>query len=88
MPDPLVRALPLLRPALAPVDPGAGAGHEEPPVTVPVARTGGASRWPGAGAVAWVPVELLLASKGRCSCPPCVQSYVGERARGVLHLVR
>jgi hypothetical protein len=60
---------------------------EGSPVVVPVPRSE-AGWWPGDGDVAWVPAELLLAASGRCSCVPCVELYVAERARAALRVVR
>lgn len=45
------------------------------PVTVPVRRVPG-MQWPGDGDVAQVPVALLLAARGRCSCDDCCEGFV------------
>ena len=56
------------------------------PVTVPVPRTPGID-WPGGGDVAFVPAALMLAARGKCSCPPCVDGFVGLLRRSRLQAV-
>jgi hypothetical protein len=48
---------------------------DELPLTVPVPRFDGMS-WPGDDEVAQVPVALLLAARGRCSCDACCEGFV------------
>ncbi len=49
--------------------------HAQVPLTVPVPRTEGMD-WPGDGPVAQVPVALLLAARGQCSCDTCCEGFV------------
>jgi hypothetical protein len=50
--------------------------HEDDvPVTVPVPRFPGMD-WPGDDEVAHVPVALILAARGRCSCEACCDGFV------------
>ena len=53
--------------------------HDQVPMTVPVPRFEGMP-WPGEDDVAQVPVALLLAARGECSCDGCCE--------GFLHMVR
>ena len=55
------------------------------PVTVPVPRSEAAG-WPGEGEVALVPVALLLAARGQCSCASCVDGFVHLFRRGRLRV--
>jgi hypothetical protein len=55
-------------------------------VTVPLPRTTAPS-WPGSGEVAFVPAALMLAVRGRCSCPNCVDGFVRLLRRTRLHTV-
>lgn len=52
---------------------------EERLTTVPLPRFAGMD-WPGDDEVAHVPVALLLAARGECSCDACCERFV--------HLVR
>ena len=45
------------------------------PMTVPVERFPG-MQWPGDDEVVHVPVALLLAARGRCSCDDCCENFV------------
>ena len=54
--------------------------EDELPVTVPVPRFEGMS-WPGEDEVAHVPVALLLAARGRCSCDACCEGFVAMMRR-------
>lgn len=56
------------------------------PVTVAVPRYPGMT-WPGDDEVAQIPVALLLASRGRCSCPECVDGFVHMMRRSCLRAV-
>ena len=56
------------------------------PVTVPLPRVPGMD-WPGDEGVAFVPAVLLLAARGRCSCPDCVDGFVGLLRRTQLQAV-
>ena len=50
--------------------------HEDDvPMTVPVPRFPGMD-WPGDDEVAHVPVALILAARGRCSCESCCEGFV------------
>jgi hypothetical protein len=44
-------------------------------MTVPVPRFEGMD-WPGDSEVAQVPVALILAARGRCSCDSCCEGFV------------
>ena len=50
------------------------------PRTVPVPRFPGMD-WPGDDEVAQVPVALILAARGRCSCDPCCEGFVAMMRR-------
>ena len=52
-----------------------GAHDDELPLTVPIPRFEGMG-WPGEDEVAHVPVALLLASRGECSCDACCEGFV------------
>lgn len=57
------------------------------PVTVPVPRFSGLD-WPGGDdEVAQVPVALILAMRGRCSCPDCCDGFVALTRRARLRAV-
>lgn len=56
------------------------------PVTIPLPRTPGLD-WPGDGEVAFVPAALMLAARGRCSCPNCVDGFVRLLAKSRLRAV-
>lgn len=56
------------------------------PATVPVKRHPGMN-WPGEGEVAHVPVALILAARGRCSCPECCEGFVNLLRRTRLRAV-
>jgi hypothetical protein len=56
------------------------------PVTIPLPRTPDMD-WPGDGDVVQVPAALILASRGRCSCPPCTDGFVRMLARTRLRAV-
>jgi hypothetical protein len=49
--------------------------HDQVPMTVPVPRFEGMD-WPGDTEVAQVPVALLLAARGECSCESCCEAFV------------
>lgn len=49
--------------------------HDRVPMTVPVPRFEGMD-WPGDEEVAQVPVALLLAARGECSCDSCCEGFV------------
>lgn len=48
---------------------------DAPPMTVPVTRFPG-MQWPGDDEVVQVPVALLLAARGKCSCQECCEGFV------------
>jgi hypothetical protein len=57
------------------------------PRTVPVPRFPGLD-WPGPEEeVAQVPVALILAMRGRCSCTECVDGFVSQTRRGRLRVL-
>ncbi len=56
------------------------------PVTIPLPRHEAAG-WPARGEVAHVPVTLLLAACGRCSCPACTDGFVRFVAKARLRAV-
>lgn len=57
------------------------------PRTVQVPRFPGLE-WPGPEEeVAQVPVALILAMRGRCSCPDCVDGFVALTRRARLRIV-
>lgn len=57
------------------------------PRTVPVPRVPGLE-WPGGDdEVAQVPVALLLAMRGQCSCDDCCEGFVALTRRAQLRLV-
>jgi hypothetical protein len=56
------------------------------PVTIPVPRSPGIN-WPGDGEVAHIPVALMLAARGRCSCGNCVDGFVHMMRRMRLQAV-
>ena len=60
---------------MPPTTHAAGVIENDTPVTVPIPRVPGVD-WPGGGEVAFVPAALLLAARGRCSCPPCTEGFV------------
>lgn len=49
--------------------------HDQVPMTVPIPRYKGMD-WPGDEEWAQVPVTLLLAARGRCSCDSCSAAFV------------
>jgi hypothetical protein len=54
---------------------------------VPVPRFPGLD-WPGPQEeVAQVPVALILAMRGRCSCTECVDGFVSQTRRGRLRVL-
>lgn len=57
------------------------------PVTVPVPRFPGMDWLPGDEKVAQVPVALLLATRGRCSCADCCEGFVAMMRRAQLRAV-
>lgn len=59
---------------------------DDAPVTIPIQRVPGMD-WPGDGEVAFVPAALLLAARGRCSCPDCVDGFVHMLRRSRLQAV-
>lgn len=59
---------------------------DDAPVTIPIPRVPGMD-WPGGGDVAFVPAALLLAARGRCSCPDCVDGFVHMVRRSRLQAV-
>ena len=59
---------------------------DDAPVTIPIPRVPG-MHWPGGGDVAFVPAALLLAARGRCSCPDCVDGFVHMVRRSRLQAV-
>ena len=56
------------------------------PLMVPLPRTPGMN-WPGDGETALVPAALLLAARGRCSCPNCLDGFVHMLRRGQVRAV-
>lgn len=48
---------------------------DDVPMTVPLPRFAGMD-WPGEDEVAQVPVALILAARGRCSCAACCEGFV------------
>lgn len=64
----------------------AGVIENAAPVTVPIPRGPGID-WPGNAAVAFVPAALMLAARGRCSCPTCVEGFVHMLRRTRLRAV-
>jgi len=56
------------------------------PMTVPVERIPDMD-WPGEDEVVQVPVALLLAARGRCSCDDCCESFVHMLRRARLKAV-
>jgi hypothetical protein len=48
---------------------------DDVPMTIPVPRFPG-MQWPGNDDVAQVPVALILAGRGRCSCQSCCEGFV------------
>lgn len=56
------------------------------PVLVPLPRTPGMN-WPGDSETAFVPAALLLAARGRCSCPTCLDGFVHMLRRSQLRAV-
>ena len=48
---------------------------DDVPMTVPVPRFPG-MEWPGDDEVAQVPVALILAARGECSCDSCCEGFV------------
>jgi hypothetical protein len=63
-----------------------GTRHDDALVTIPVPRTAAAD-WPGDNDVAFVPASLLLAARGKCSCPNCVDGFVHMMRRTRLRTV-
>jgi hypothetical protein len=59
---------------------------DQVPVTVPVPRFPGMD-WPGEDEVAQVPVALILAARGRCSCESCCEGFVHMMRRVRLRAV-
>ena len=59
---------------------------DDMPVTVPVRRVPGID-WPGDDEYAQVPVALLLAARGRCSCDACCDGFVHMLRRSRLKAV-
>ena len=61
--------------------------HDQVPMTVPVPRFEGMD-WPGPDPeVAQVPVALLLAARGECSCEGCCEGFVHTLRRARLTAV-
>jgi hypothetical protein len=60
--------------------------HDDVVLTVPVPRFPGMD-WPGDDEVAHVPVALILAARGRCSCPDCCDGFVALLRRSRLRAV-
>jgi len=61
--------------------------EDEVPMTVPVPRLPGMD-WPGGDdQVAQVPVALLLAMRGKCSCQDCCEAFVALVRRSRLRAV-
>lgn len=61
--------------------------HDQVPLTVPVPRFEGMD-WPGGDEeVAQVPVALLLAARGECSCEGCCEGFVRMVRKARLHVV-
>ena len=60
--------------------------ENDAPVTVPFPRSEGID-WPGTGELAFVPVALILAARGRCSCSTCTDGFVRLLARTRLQAV-
>jgi hypothetical protein len=56
---------------------------DDVPMTVPVPRFDG-MQWPGEGDVAHIPVTLILAARGRCSCQECCEGFVALLRRSRL----
>ena len=59
---------------------------DDAPVTIPLQRTPDMD-WPGCEPVVHVPVTLLLAARGRCCCPTCINGFVRLVARSQLRVV-
>ena len=59
---------------------------EGTPVTVPVERFDGMD-WPGDDEVVHIPVALLLAARGSCSCDDCCENFVHLLRRARLKAV-
>ena len=59
---------------------------DDVPMTVPVPRYPGMD-WPGEDDVAHVPVSLLLAARGRCSCEACCEGFIHMVRRARLKAV-
>jgi hypothetical protein len=62
------------------------AHHDQVPLTVPLPRFEGMD-WPGDERSAEVPVALLLASRGECSCDGCCEAFVHLVRKARLHAV-
>lgn len=60
--------------------------HDQLPMTLPVPRFEGMA-WPGDDEVAQVPVALLLAARGECSCEGCCEAFVRLVRRARLRAV-
>lgn len=56
------------------------------PMTIPLPRREAAG-WPARGEVAHVPVALLLAASGRCSCHACSANFARVVAKARLRAV-
>ena len=57
------------------------------PVTIPVPRYAGLD-WPGGDdQVAQVPVALILAMRGKCSCQDCCENFMALTRRARLRAV-
>ena len=60
--------------------------HDQVPLTVPVPRFEG-MEWPGSEEVAQVPVALLLAARGECSCEGCCERFARLMRKAQLRVV-
>jgi hypothetical protein len=63
-----------------------GVIENDAPRTIPIPRTPEMD-WPGSGDVAFVPAALMLAVRGRCSCPPCTDGFVHMLRRSRLRAI-
>lgn len=60
--------------------------HDQVPMTVAVPRFEGMD-WPGDEECAYVPVALLLASRGECSCEGCCEGFARMARKAQLRVV-